>query len=181
MKIMTPNIQTKALLVASVCAAAVLAAGVLAVAPRTPGSVVFGVQHYTNGYAYFSITNLHRFPVQYGVAIERKWATGWPDYFGEHSYSPGPLRHEPPDGLPEMPALAPRQSSTFRVCVTNETGPWRLSVCYFRKQTVLDSARFRAAEFFASRGMRKLESRFYPRVRAPIVTGAEMTNFTICF
>jgi len=172
--------RTKRLLVASVCAAGALA-GVLAVAPRAPGSIAYGIQHYTNGYAYFSITNLHRFPIQYGVAIERKWAAGWPDYFGVHSYSPGPLRHEPPDGHSEKPTLAPMRSSTFRVCVTNETGPWRLSVCYFKKPTKLDAARFRAAQYFAEHGMRRLESRFYPRVRAPIVNGAEMTNFTVCF
>jgi hypothetical protein len=171
--------ETKPLLIGLVCA---VAAGGFAVWPRKPGSVAFGIQHHTNGYAYFSITNLHHFTIQYGVAIERKSASGWPDYYGDHSYSPGPLRHKPPEGFSDTPALAPMEFSAFKVCVAKEAGPWRLSVCYFRKQTPLDSARFRAGQFFAMHGMRTLELWVYPpRGRARIEKGAELTNFTANF
>jgi hypothetical protein len=99
--------QPKPLVLVSVFTAGLLAAGVLGLSPRTPGSVDFGIVHCANGYAYFSITNSHTFSMQYGVAIERKCDTGWPDYYGANSYSATPLRHEPPDGNTEMPVLAP--------------------------------------------------------------------------
>src|SRR5262245_59835079 len=121
--------RRKTIWVLALVAVAAVAVGVwLILFPgRSSPRLFIGEPHFTNSFAYFTLTNQHGHPVRLHYTAEKKSDAGWPLTFAAAGT---PL-------LDVSPAIvvAPGRTSIVRVLVPFGRTPWRLRVVFWETET----------------------------------------------